>query len=499
MFVQLMFNQLKIYMNTLQNIIKKTVKGKNRNKIMTLGYAVVVVTAFIVSLANNSDVSASISRKNDFEYMELKSRIDSNFAENLTLAQDFSVDNIRSLFGKVNVVSGKKDNVTTLEVKSGDTFIKILTSSELDISYNEANEIVNSLKGVYNVRNLKIGQKIFVTTTESIEEEGINIKSVTIRQAADQRVIVDKNDEGRYVARKEKDELLEEVNTASGVIDENLSVSMNKLGVPKKIVSEFINVFAFSIDFRRDVHSGDKFEIIYENYINNDGELIRTGDILYAALYLRNDKIALYRFESEKGGVDYYNEKGLPMKKTLHRKPLDFPKARISSHYGKRRHPILKQTRIHWGVDYAAPRGTAVFAAGDGVVQVAKYNGGYGKYIKIRHNSEYSTAYGHLNGYAKGIAQGTRVKQGQVIGYVGNTGRSTGPHLHYEVIQGGRRVNPLHIKASTGENLKGKDFEAFKQVVASVQTAHPSMFASVASAPEVVSNPQSNSEIVSAQ
>ena len=184
-----------------------------------------------------------------------------------------------------------------------------------------------------------------------------------------------------------------------------------------------------------------------------------------------------YRFADKNGNVDYYNEKGLAMKRTLHRKPLAFQRARISSPFGKRRHPILKRTIVHWGVDYAAPSGTAIYAGGDGVVQVAKYNGGYGNYIKIRHNSEYSTAYGHMKSFAKGIRPGVRVKQGQVIGYVGSTGRSTGPHLHYEVVQNGRRVNPLKIKAAAGENLAGNNLTKFKQQVAELKQTYKTMFA----------------------
>ena len=166
------------------------------------------------------------------------------------------------------------------------------------------------------------------------------------------------------------------------------------------------------------------------------------------------------------------------MKKTLDRKPMAFRNARISSPFGKRYHPILKKYKIHWGVDYAAPSGSAIYAGGDGVVQVAKYNGAYGNYVKIRHNSEFSTAYGHMRGFAKGIRPGTRVTQGQLIGYVGSTGRSTGPHLHYEVIQNGRRVNPRTIKASTGENLSGANLQKFKTVMAKLDKEHGTALAS---------------------
>ena len=192
---------------------------------------------------------------------------------------------------------------------------------------------------------------------------------------------------------------------------------------------------------------------------------------------MRKDKIALYRFKDKKGNVDFFDEKGFAMKKTLYRKPLAFQAARISSPFGKRKHPIKKRWIIHWGVDYAAPRGTKIYAAGDGVVQVAKYNGGYGNYVKIRHNSEYSSAYGHMNKIASGIRPGVRVKQGQVIGYVGSTGLSTGPHLHYEVVRNGKRVNPLTIKAAAGENLSGKNLKTFKANVAELKNTYKTFFA----------------------
>lgn len=205
--------------------------------------------------------------------------------------------------------------------------------------------------------------------------------------------------------------------------------------------------------------------------------MVKNGNILFASLTLGKNKIDLYRFKDKSGNVDYYDAKGYAMKKTLSRKPMSYQNARISSPFGRRRHPIYKDYRVHWGVDYAAPRNTLVYAAGDGVIQVAKYNGGYGNYIKIRHNSEYSTAYGHMQKFAKGIRPGVRVKQGQVIGYVGSTGRSTGPHLHYEVVKNGKRVNPLTIKAAASENLRGKNLASFKRQVAQIKETHQKMLA----------------------
>ena len=440
-----------------------------------MGYAVAIVVTFLLSVVKNSDVNASISYKERFDYSVLESGIQNSADDTERLYHEGSVENIKTIFEMFS--SREKVIEKFVEVGRGDTLISVL--NKIGLNRQEANIIYVELKKIYDVRSLKLGQKIFVKKVVNTKDNSfIDLQSFVIPNQLDERYIVEKTEEGTYAARVERDELLEEINSATGPINGTLSTAMNSQGVPNKIVNEFIKIFSFSVDFRRDVKKGDKFEIVYENYINLEGQVVKTGNILYASLNLRKDKVSLYRFKDKSGDVAYYNEKGLAMKKTLHRKPLAFQNARISSPFGKRRHPIFKDLRIHWGIDYAAPRGTAVYAAGDGVVQAAHYNGGYGKYVKIRHNSEYSTAYGHLNGYAKGIRPGVRVKQGQIIAYVGNTGRSTGPHLHYEVIQSGRRVNPLTIKASAGENLAGENLRSFKKLVAGIQESHKKMFAS---------------------
>lgn len=446
-----------------------------RNKVMPVGYALLIVLAFVLSLTKNNDVSASVAPKNKIDYIILENSINNNLSADAVYPQS-SIDNIRSLFEMVNYQETTKTIEHEIKISKGDTFISLLTN--LGMGYKEAHGIYLELKKVYKPESLQIGQMIHITTTVDTEKDQLlSLDNITITPKIGQRVIVEKNENNEYVATLIKEELIEEVKTASGEIDGSLSVAMNKSGVPNKIVANFINIFSYSVDFKRDIKKGDNFEIIYENYLTPDGEVVKTGNILYAALELRNHKIALYRYKDRNGNVDYFDEKGYAMKKTLHRKPLAFQSARISSPFGKRRHPIKKRTIVHWGVDYAAPKGTAIYAAGDGVVQMAKWNGGYGNYIKIRHNSEYSTAYGHMSRFAKGIRAGTRVKQGQVIGYVGSTGLSTGPHLHYEVVKNGRRVNPLKIKAAAGENLTGKNLKRFKAEVAELKQTHKTMFA----------------------
>ena len=448
-----------------------------RHRLLALAYATAVTFAFVLSLSNNNSVKASVSRTDKFDYLMMENTIQNGISAPETIYPESSVENIKSLYDMVNYGNREKTVDNEIEISKGDTLISIL--SDLGLDYNEAHSIYLTLKKVYDPRNLRIGQKINVNTTIDPKENTLlSLNSITISPSLGKRFILEKSETEGYEVRTEQDELLDEINSASGDISGTLSGSMQKQGVPSRTIANFINIFSYSVDFSRDLRKGDKFEIIYENKITPDGELVKSGNILYAALQLRKDKIALYRFEDSKGNVDYYTEKGYAMKKTLDRKPISFKQARISSPFGRRFHPILKKYKVHWGVDYAAPKGTKIYAGGDGVVQMAKYNGSYGNYVKIRHNSEYSTAYGHMWKFAKGIRPGVRVKQGQLIGYVGSTGRSTGPHLHYEVLQNGKRVNPLKIKAAAGENLKGQQLASFKKKVAILKETHKNMFAS---------------------
>ncbi len=460
----------------IRKYLKFDIKHKNRQKVITIGYALAVTFAFVLSLTNNNYVEASVSTNERFDYLMIENNVVNNLSSPETIYPEDSVANIRSLFSMVNTLVQQKDIDKEITVQKGDTLISILNN--LGLGREQSNDLFYALKKYYDPRDLKIGQKLTANLSiHSQSQEIIRFNSLTIEPAVGERIVAVLNENDEFEVAEIKDELIQEVNNATGPISGTLSASMQAQGVPNRIVHNFISIFAYAVDFRRDVRRGDKFEIVYENYIDPNGKVVKSGDIVYAALILRNDKIAMYRFKSKNGGVDYYTEKGQALKKTLDKKPMEFKQARISSPFGKRYHPILKQTRIHWGVDYAAPRGTKIYAGGDGVVQVAKYNGSYGNYIKIRHNSEFSTAYGHMQGFAKGIRPGVRVKQGQVIGYVGSTGRSTGPHLHYEVVQNGRRVNPRTIRASTGENLAGADLKNFRRMVADLKTSYKTMFA----------------------
>jgi murein DD-endopeptidase MepM/ murein hydrolase activator NlpD len=232
-------------------------------------------------------------------------------------------------------------------------------------------------------------------------------------------------------------------------------------GIPAGVMVNFIRLFSFDIDFQRDIQTGDKFDVLFNQFIDYDGSVVSSGDILYASLTTGKRSLTLYRYEFSDGRANYFNDKGRSNRKALLRTPIDG--ARISSGFGRRKHPILGYSKMHAGVDFAAPSGTPIRAAGDGVIRRAGWNGGYGRYVRIRHNSIYQTAYAHMRRIAKGIKAGVRVQQGQIIGYVGSSGRSTGPHLHYEILKQGRQVNPRKVKFQSAEVLAGDDLAKFKK------------------------------------
>jgi murein DD-endopeptidase MepM/ murein hydrolase activator NlpD len=222
------------------------------------------------------------------------------------------------------------------------------------------------------------------------------------------------------------------------------------------------------VDFQRDVRKGDGFELVYEQDVMKSGEIARNGRILFAAFDTRFGPKAYYHFTPEDGRADHFDAKGHSARRLLMRTPING--ARLSSGFGKRRHPILGYTRMHNGVDFAAPTGTPILAAGDGRIDRASWYGGYGRFVRIEHANGYKTAYAHLSRYGPGIKKGVRVKQGQVIGYLGSSGLATGPHLHYEVLKDGRRINPRSLRAPTGKILEGAELEAFQTARLGFQT-----------------------------
>jgi len=251
-----------------------------------------------------------------------------------------------------------------------------------------------------------------------------------------------------------------EITYKEAVITNSLYNSAINLGIKPNVIIEFARLYGFQVDFQRDIWKNDSFQIIYEEFKNEKGNIIDAGDIIYANLNLQNIDLQLYKFEYEKNKIDYFDENGKSVRKTLMKTPING--ARLSSSFGKRKHPILGYNKLHTGTDFASPKGTPIMASGDGIISRAKWCGGGGNCIKIKHNSVYQTVYAHLSKFGKGIKRGVRVKQGQIIGYVGSTGMSTGPHLHYEVIENGRKINSQKLKLPSGRILKGKDRNLFE-------------------------------------
>ncbi len=246
-----------------------------------------------------------------------------------------------------------------------------------------------------------------------------------------------------------------------GVIKNNLYISALKSGIPENTLLEMITLLGFSIDFQREIRSGDSFEVLFAKEIDILSDLVtQTKPIKYVSINLSGNEFNFFNYKDKFGSPQYYDENGKSSKRTIMKTPING--ARLSSRYGNRKHPILGYTKMHRGLDFAAPSGTPVFAAGDGIIEKAGWNGSYGKYIRIRHTGTYKTAYAHLSGFHKKVRIGKRVLQGKIIGYVGTTGRSTGPHLHYEVIKNNIQVNPMKIKLPAGKNISKADINDYK-------------------------------------
>ncbi len=288
--------------------------------------------------------------------------------------------------------------------------------------------------------------------SKKLERLTVNINNIT-------SLHIFKNGD-KFIANKIEKVLYKKTSLSEGIIKSSLFRAAQKDNIEAEVIVEFARIFGFEIDFQRDIRKNDIFQIVYDKFVDDDGEVQKNGDIVYAYMKNRGKEIALYRFVDQKGIPGYYQTNGKSIEKALMKTPING--ARLSSTFGMRKHPILGYNKMHRGTDFAAPKGTPIMASGSGTVEVAKWWGAYGKYIRIKHNSKYKTAYAHLNNYARGIRPGVKVKQGQIIGYVGSTGRSTGPHLHYEVLVNGKRKNSQRLKLPSGRTLKGTDREKFE-------------------------------------
>ena len=411
---------------------------KFKRKIKSLAHFVWLILLIIIII-----FVINFQQKNkNFQYKSLKKTLN-----NVYLQKTFK-----------KITSELEDRYTEFEyiVREGDNYESIIYG--IKISENEKKLFLETVKKNKKIKILRPNQKIFFKINKKndpkIEEFVIEInKKKEIFYSRD----YEKNIFNSNIIEKELTKVLA---YKESIITNSLYQSALGLKIKPNIIIEFARLYGFQVDFQRDIWKNDSFQIIYEEFLNNDGQVIETGDIIFANLNLQNQDLKLYRHEYEKNKIDFFDENGKSMRKTLMKTPING--ARLSSSFGKRKHPILGFTKMHTGTDFAAPTGTPILASGDGLVVRAQWCGGGGNCVKIKHNRVYQTVYAHMSKFGRGIKKGARVKQGQIIGYVGSTGLSTGPHLHYEVIENGRKINSQKLKLPSGKILKGNQRKVFE-------------------------------------
>lgn len=350
---------------------------------------------------------------------------------------------------------------TQYRIDRGDTFKAVLLRA--GVAPDDADRAIQALTKVYDPKRLQPGIEVFLQLQPHKKSHVPLLASIDFIADPETDVSVVRESDGSFSATTYERTLTPRLAYGRASIRSSLYEAGQEAGVPSVILNGLVNLYSFDVDFQRDVQPGDSFEIVYQRMTDEGGAAVIEGDLMIASMTLSGVKTTLYRFKTKSGYVDYFDEDGQSAQKSLLRTPTDA--ARISSGFGSRRHPILGYNRVHRGIDFAAPQGTPVYAAGDGLIEKAGWSGSYGKYIRIRHGGSFKTSYAHLRGFANGITEGARVKQRQVIGYIGSTGRSTGPHLHYEVIKDGEQVNPQTLRLAAGYRLKGEELADFKKSI----------------------------------
>ncbi len=341
------------------------------------------------------------------------------------------------------------------KISSGETFDKILNN--YSIPNEEINQIKKKLNSDYNINNLQPNLEIKITIDQSNNKK---ITSFLFPVSRTEKIQLTRNlDNDLFEKKTIITNLNKKIVFKEGKITQSLYKTAIDLKVQPNVIIEFARIYGFQVDFQRDIRKNDNFQIMYEVFEDNDGKIFETGNIIFADLMLSGKNNALYYFE-KKGSEGHYDENGKSVEKALMKTPING--ARLSSAFGMRKHPIDGFNKMHRGTDFAAPMGTPIMASGSGLITRARWCGGGGNCIKIKHNSTYETIYAHMKNFARGIKEGIRVKQGQIIGYVGSTGKSTGPHLHYEVVVNGKKVNSQKLKLPSGKTLKGKEREIFE-------------------------------------
>jgi len=340
------------------------------------------------------------------------------------------------------------------KIKNNDSIGKIFRN--LGIDENETKLVVTALKEK-KLMNIFAGRELNIVFKENKKNKNSIVKvSYPITNTLSVEI---RNNNEKFVIKENVLKLIKKEILVNNFIKDNLYSSATKVGIEPNIIVEFARIYGFEIDFQRDIRKDDEFKIFYEKFIDERGIVRDTGKILYASMIVNGREINLYNFKYD-NETGYYDIGGKSIVKSLMKTPING--ARLSSAFGMRKHPILGFSKLHTGTDFAAPMGTPIMASGSGTVTRARWCGGGGNCVKIRHNSTYETVYAHMKNFAKGVREGRKVSQGQIIGYVGSTGMSTGPHLHYEVIVNGKKVNSQRLKLPSGKVLKGEARKKFE-------------------------------------
>ena len=340
-------------------------------------------------------------------------------------------------------------------IQNNDSIQKVL--KKYNIESTEIKTIINELKQK-KLSNIYSGRQLKMVLKQSDNAEYFRVVKLYFPLSNTSLVSV-KKEKGVFIAEENQINLIRKEVVLKGEINNNLYSAAINSGIEPNVIIEFARIYGFEIDFQRDIRKGDNFEIFYEKYLDDKGKVRDTGKIIYASMIVNKREINLYNFKI-KDEEGFYDINGKSIVKSLMKTPING--ARLSSSFGMRKHPILGFNKMHRGTDFAAPKGTPIMASGSGTVTRARWCGGGGNCVKIRHNSTYETIYAHMSKFASGIKEGRKVKQGQIIGYVGSTGMSTGPHLHYEVIVNGKKVNSQKLKLPSGKILKGEDRKNFE-------------------------------------
>jgi murein DD-endopeptidase MepM/ murein hydrolase activator NlpD len=358
----------------------------------------------------------------------------------------FILDQIKSPFTNIDYT-----------IKKGDTIQKIL--QQYKIQNNEIQTVINQYKKYGNPSRLLVGNKIDIIFEKILPKNNNVIIKFSVPVTKSTTIEITKDTENQITSKKIITKLYKKKILSENIIRKNLYSSAIEANINPDAIIEFARIFGFEIDFQRDIRKNDYFKIYYEKYFDENGEFIKSGSILYAHMTVNGREISLYKF-GEDESYGYFDTNGKSVEKALMKTPING--ARLSSSFGMRKHPILGYNKKHLGTDFAASMGTPIMASGSGTITRAKWCGGGGNCIKIKHNSTYETVYAHMKNFAKGMKVGKKVRQGQIIGYVGSTGMSTGPHLHYEVIVNGKKVNSQKLKLPSGKVLKDNERTQFE-------------------------------------